>query len=297
MMRPSGNLAGVLLMVAAMAAFTGNDTLMKAATREVPLFQAIFLRGVVTLLLLAGLSRVTGDIRLGLPRRDRGVMALRLAGEVLATALFLTALQYMALANLSAIMQSLPLVMTLLAAVVFGEGIGWRRLLAVLAGFVGVLLIIKPGAEGFNVWSLMGLAAMLAVALRDLSTRRLSADLPSMTVVAYAAIAVMLLGAVASPFQGWAPVPPVAAVQLAGSGAFLIAGYLCITMAMRTGEMAVVAPFRYTALLWAILLGWISFGQLPDRLTLAGAGIVIVSGLFTLWRESRLAGKRGASQA
>lgn len=284
----SDNLRGALLMMAAMAAFTGNDTLLKAVTAEVPLFQSIVIRGAVTLVLLAGLAWARGGVRLRLGPRDTKVLGLRSVGEIGATLAFLSALQHMPLANLSAIMQSLPLVVTLLAALLFRERIGWRRLTAIGVGFAGVLLIIKPGGAAFDGWSVLGVVAMGCVALRDLSTRSLSPGVPSLAVTIYAALAVTVLGAVLAPFQGWVAVTPSQLISLAGAAVFLIGGYQFIIMAMRVGEVSAVTPFRYTSLLFAIVLGWITFGQLPDALTLAGAGIVIASGLFMLRRERQL---------
>lgn len=282
------NLRGVLLMVTAMAAFTGNDTLLKAVTHEIPLFQALFLRGLATLAVLGGLARVFGPISLRLARPDRKIMGLRVVSELAATLLFLTALQHMPLANLSAIMQGLPLFVTLMAALVFGETVGWRRWSAIGLGFVGVLCIIKPGTEGFDRFALVGLAAMLAVAARDLVTRRLPQQVSALSVTAYAVLAVTALGALGLPFQGWAPVRPIVGLQILGAALFITLGFLAITQAMRSGDLALVTPFRYTALLFAIGLGYAIFGQLPDRLTLFGAGLVIASGLFSLWREARL---------
>lgn len=284
----SDNLRGALLMMGAMAAFTGNDTLLKAVTAEVPLFQAIVIRGAVTLVLLAGLALASGGVRLRLGRRDTVILGLRTVGEIGATLSFLSALQHMPLANLSAIMQSLPLVVTLLAALLFRERIGWRRLTAIAVGFVGVMLIIKPGGAGFDGWALIGLLAMGCVALRDLTTRLLSPGVPSLAVTIYSAIAVTVLGAVLAPFQGWVAVGPAQMASLCGAAVFLIGGYQFIIMAMRVGDVSMVTPFRYTSLLFAIVLGWITFGQLPDALTLLGAAIIIGSGLFMLRRERKL---------
>lgn len=284
----SDNLRGAVLMMGAMAAFTGNDTLLKAITAEVPLFQTIALRGAVTLCLLAVLALASGGVRLRLGRRDTAILGLRTVGEIGATLAFLSALQHMPLANLSAIMQSLPLVVTLLAAVVFRERIGWRRLTAIAVGFVGVLLIVKPGGAGFDGWAVIGLLAMSCVALRDLTTRLLSPGVPSLAVTIYAALAVTILGAVLSPFQGWVAIDAWQMASIGAAAVFLICGFLFIIMAMRVGDVSMVTPFRYTSLLFAIILGWITFGQLPDPLTLAGAAIIIASGLFMLRRERKL---------
>jgi len=284
----SDNLRGALLMTGAMAAFVGNDTLIKALTEELPLFQTIALRGAVTLCLLALLALASGGVRLRIGGRDARILALRMAGEIGATLTFLSALQHMPLANLSAIMQALPLVVTLLAALLFRERIGWRRMTAIAVGFAGVMLIVKPGGAGFDGWAVIGLLAMGCVALRDLTTRMLSPAVPSLAVTIYSALAVTLLGAGLAPFQGWSPVTAPQLAGIGGAAVFMIAGFQFIIMAMRVGDVGMVTPFRYTSLLFAIVLGWISFGQLPGALTLTGAAIVIASGLFMLRRERRL---------
>ena len=284
----SENMRGAALMMAAMAAFTANDAAMKAVTQALPLYQAIFLRGMITLALLIPLARAMGGLRFTLARRDAGLVALRSVAEIGSTVLFLTALMHMPLANLSAIMQSLPLAVTLAAALVFGERVGWRRMLAIVAGFAGVLLIVRPGGAGFDIWALAGVGAVLCVVVRDLTTRRMSAALPSVTVAVFAAASVTLLGAVVAPFGGWAPVRAGDWALLATAAVFLILGYIFIVSATRTGDVGLVAPFRYTALLWALALGWFVFGDFPDALTLAGAGIVVATGIYTFHRERRL---------
>lgn len=284
----SENMRGAALMMAAMAAFTANDAAMKAVTRSLPLYEAIFLRGLITLALLIPLARVMGGLRFRLARRDAGLVALRSAAEIGGTVLFLTALTQMPLADLSAIMQALPLAVTLAAAVVFRERVGWRRLVAILAGFAGVLLIVRPGGAGFDLWALAGVGAVLCVVVRDLATRRMSATLPSVTVAVFAAAAVTLLGAIVAPFGGWAPITVADAALLATAAVFLILGYIFIVSATRTGDVGLVAPFRYTALLWALALGWFVFGDFPDGLTLAGAAIVVATGIYTFHRERRL---------
>lgn len=279
---------GAALMMVAMAAFTLNDTFMKSITAELPLYQTIVMRGTLTLVLLCAVAPVLGGLRLVVNGADTGRVALRSVAEVGATITFLMALGQMPLANLSAILQSLPLAVTLAAALVFGERFGWRRMTAILLGFVGVLLIIKPGTDGFDSWSIMGLASVACVVVRDLATRRLSPSVRSVTVAFYAALSVTVMAALLSLGQGWAPVGPVQVLSVAAASVLLVAGYVSIVMAMRVGDIAMVAPFRYTSLVWAIFLGWIVFEDLPDGLTLIGAGIVIAMGVYAFYREQRL---------
>lgn len=276
-------------MCASMLAFTLNDTLVKAVTHDgMPLFQAITLRGIGASLGLVVLAlRQSGGMNLWPAGRDRLHLALRTLGEIGATLLFLVALTQMPLANLSAIMQSLPLAVTLSAAVLLGVPIGWRRLLAILVGFGGVMIIIRPGAADFDIWSVMGLWSVACVVLRDLATRQFSPGLPSTTGAIWAALSVLLMGVIGLAWQGWQPVDLKAGLEVAGAAVFLIVGYICAIKVMRVGEISIVAPFRYTSLLWAILLGWLLFGTLPDRWTLLGGAIVVASGIYMLLRERK----------
>ena len=285
----SDNARGVLYMNIAMLAFTVNDSFMKAITQDVPLFQAILIRGGLTVAVLALIAAITSGGLDMLPKgRDRGVLTIRTIAEVGGTVFFLQALVHMPLANLSAIMQSLPLVVPITAALVFGDHIGWRRMLAIGIGFAGVLLIIKPGTTGFDIWSMFGLGSVACVVVRDLATRELSRAVPSVAVALWAAIAVTILGAAGVAVQGWQSVTAHQFIMLAGASSALIVGYLFIVMVMRVGDIGFVAPFRYMALLWAILFGWVLFGSLPDGWTLLGAAIVVATGIYTLWRERKL---------
>jgi drug/metabolite transporter (DMT)-like permease len=284
----SDNLRGAIYMMIAMAAFTLNDAGMKAATQTIPLAEAITIRGGLTLVMLIVLGAVMGGLRHRLTRRDLAIIGVRTLAEIGATGLFLTALMHMPLANLSAILQSLPLAVTLGAALVFRERIGWRRMLAILIGFGGVLLIIRPGTEGFDVWSVLGLASVACVVVRDLATRHLSRDVPSVMVSIFSAAGVLVMGLAGCALYGWKPVAPFEAGIVAAASVALIAGYMFGVMAMRVGDIGFVAPLRYTSLIWAIALGWAVFGTWPDNLTLVGAGIVIATGIFTLYRERKL---------
>jgi len=283
------NARGAILMTVAMAAFVLNDTFMKLVTGELPLFQTIFLRGILTTAGVALVAWRMGGLRLGLTRPDAVLVGLRCVGEVLATGTFLVALKHMPLANLSAIMQSLPLFITLAAALFLGERVGWRRLSAILAGFAGVLFVIRPGPDGFDIWAVVGLASVLCVVLRDLVTRRLSPAAPSGTVALISSASVALAAGLASALEGWAPLTPGTAAGTVAAAGFLIVGYITVIMATRTGDVGVVAPFRYTTLLFAVVLGVIAFGEFPDALTLLGAAIIVASGIYTFQRERQLA--------
>lgn len=284
------NLKGALFMMISMAAFVINDTMMKSLAGEVPLFQAIFVRGLFATLFVGSLAWARGVARFSaLAPRDRPVAAIRACAEIGTTTCFLTALFNMPLANATAILQSTPLALTLVGAVFLRERVGWRRWSAVVAGFIGVMLIVKPGAERFDAAALWALAAVGFVCLRDLSTKRLSPATPSLFITLMTATAITCLGGVVTLTGEWAPMTNEALGILAASAVFLFVGYLFSVMTMRVGEMAFVSPFRYSILIWALILGYFAFGDLPGTLTMIGATVVVGAGLYTFLREQRLA--------
>jgi S-adenosylmethionine uptake transporter len=288
----SENLRGAALMMGGMCAYTVNDAFMKALSHEVPLFEAVLLRGLGAVLCLAIMCKLMGQLRFDLPRREWGLIVIRSLGEVGGTYFFLTALFNMPIANVSAILQSLPLAVSLSAMIFLSEPLGWRRMAAISVGFGGVLLIIQPGGNDFNHYSLYALCAVACVTLRDIVVRRMSSDVPSVFVALIAAIGVTLLGGIGTLFIETVPISASASLLLFGATGFLIVGYICSVAAMRWGDISFVAPFRYTGLIVALILGVIIFDEWPNIWTLAGAAIVVATGLFTLYRESRLRARR-----
>ena len=282
---------GPALMTLLMLAFTLNDTFMKAASAELPLFQALFLRGVLTVAILGALVRRAGGLRLPRAGCDRMWLAIRTLGEVGAACFFVAALFRMPLANVTAILQALPLAVTVAAALVLGERVGPRRWIAVGVGLVGMALIVRPGAAGFGGPSVLALMAVAAVTLRDVATRKMAGDVPTPTLALAAAAGVTGVSGLALPFTAWAPVGPAAMALVAGAALAIVAGYLLAVVVMRAGELSLTAPFRYTGLVWALLAGLVVFGEWPEPPTLAGAAIVVGAGLFTLRRERAAAGR------
>lgn len=288
----SENLRGAVLMTASMASFTINDTFIKSLSGDLPLMQTVFLRGLAVTPLLALLAWHRGALRFRLTRGDGWLLVLRSLREILAALFFLTALYNMPLANATAILQAAPLMVTLAGALLFGEAIGIWRMSAILIGFVGVLLIVQPGGEGFTSYSIWALAAVLAVVARDVLTRKMSGALPSLTVATVTGFSVGAAAGIAALFEPWAPVSAGNALALGGSVVAILFAYTLSVTAVRVGDMGFVAPFRYTGLLWALVLGLLAFGDFPGPLTLIGSAIVIAAGLFTYLRERRLAIRR-----
>ena len=281
----SDNARAALFMVVSMAGFVVNDTFVKLAADHISPPQIMAVRGVVASLLLFLLAWRMGALRpLAMAMKPR--LLVRTIADITATLSYITALSHMPIANASAIFQALPLTVTLGAALFLGEPVGWRRWAAIAVGFVGVLVIVRPGTDGFTIYSLAVLASVAASAVRDLTTRRMDPKVPSLFIAMITAIAVSLLGWLLIPLAGgWRPMPALTLVHLSCAAASIAVGYIFIVQAMRIGDMGFVAPFRYAVLVFALILGLVVFGDLPSPLTLLGAAIVVASGLYTLYRE------------
>lgn len=290
----SENTRGALLMMAGMAAFTSSDAIMKALGQSFPLFQTLAWRGVLVSAILAVMAWRMGAFRVALSARDRRLVAVRALADTASTWFFLQALYHMPIANLTAIMQALPLTVTLGAALFLAEPVGWRRLVAIGVGFVGVLMIAQPGPSGFGLHAVYALICVLLVTARDLLTRGMGRSVPSLVVALANAVLVTLFG-LAGSLSEPLTLPDLPRLGLIlGTALCIVAGYLLTVMAVRTGELAVVTPYRYTALVWALVLGFLAFGEWPDWVTATGAGLIVGSGLFTLYRQRVAARKARA---
>lgn len=272
-------------MLLAMAGFVVNDTFVKIASADIAPAQIMAIRGIAASALLFALAWKLGALRparLALSPR----LLLRTGADILATLSYITALSQMPIANASAIFQALPLTVTLGAALFLGESVGWRRWTAIAVGFVGVMIIVRPGTEGFTIYSVAVLASVVFAAVRDLSTRRMDRAVPSIFIALVTSVAVALAGWILLPLSGgWQPVSTAILINLGFAAAAIAVGYVFIVQAMRTGDMGFVAPFRYSILLYALLIGYVVFDDLPSPPTLLGSAIVVASGLYTLYRE------------
>ncbi len=291
------NIRGALFMSLSMAGFTFNDTIVKLLSADLNMGQIIFIRGVIASILIYLLARHRGALR---PLRlllDRWV-ALRVFGEVVGTLTFVIGLAHIPVANASAILQALPLAVTMGAALFLNEPVGWRRWTAILAGFAGVMLIVRPGVEGFSPYSLMIVGTVIFAAIRDIATRRVDPAIPSLYLSAVTAPAVALSGLlIIEPLGGWQPLAAIHVGWVVGAAVLLLVGYQFVIMAMREGEISFIAPFRYTSFLWAVLLGFLVFNDIPDVFMIIGGAIVIGSGLYTLYRERITHGAAIAARA
>ena len=272
-------------MMLSMLGFTVNDVFVKLLNDSLPVGQIMAIRGSILLLLICLIAWQRGVIgRVG--ELLSPLVALRSCMEVGATLLFLTALTILPFSTISAILQSLPLVVAMGAALLLNEPIGWRRWLAISVGFVGVLIIVRPGLAGFQPASILVLLSVLFAAGRDLATRRLPQQMPSLLVSLATTVSIMVVGATITTFQNnWQTVSGAQLSLLFAAACFLFFGYQFIVLAMRTGEIGAVVPYRYTSLIWAMIFGYFVFAEIPDAYTLIGSAIVISMGMFTLYRE------------
>jgi drug/metabolite transporter (DMT)-like permease len=275
-------------MVAAMAGFAVEDMFLKSAARELPVGQILMLFGGGGMIGFAILAARRGEAVLH-PAILTPVLLIRCVFEVTGRLFYTLAIAFTPLSSASAILQATPLVVVMGAALIFGEKVGWRRWTAIVVGFVGVLVILRPGVEGFTALSLLAVLGTLGFAGRDLATRAAPAILSNLQLGIYGFAMMVPTGAVLLAFSGGAAVPSAtAALQLAAATGVGVAAYYSLTVAMRTGEVSVVTPFRYTRLVFALVLGVLAFGERPDALTLLGSMIIVASGLYTLLRTRRV---------
>lgn len=293
-----GNLRGILSMLAAMFLFITNDMFVKLASETLGTMQIIFLRGIMALGLVVIAAYVTGALD-RLPRSGGRMLGVRTIGEIGGTVFYLTALFHMPFANATAILQGMPIVMTVVSALFLGEIVRWRRWLAVIVGFAGMLLVTQPGTDGFDIYALFALAGLGFAVLRDFASRYLPSEMPSLFVSVVAMASVTSVGAIFSFAEPWRPVSLEAFCYLAGAAVLLAAAFYFIIEAMRHGEVSVVTPFRYTLMIGALGYGYLIWGDLPDLMASLGIVLIVASGLYVFYRESNLrrATRRDAAEA
>ena len=287
-MQLNSNIKGAVLMTGCMLTYVINDAFMKLLFSEIALFQAIFLRSLITVLPILIMTWITKVAIRNLSYLNKRLLLARVSAEVCATIAFLLALKHMPLANVTAILQALPLAITMAAALFLSEPVGWRRWIAIILGFTGVLIIVRPGLEGFNIYSLSALAAIFFITVREIFTRKLTSKVPTITVALSTVIGIGMFSGIMMIGTEWQPVNASSWLLILGAGvSVLIATFLSV-MAMQTGEISFVSTFRYTAMLGAIGVGILIFDDWPDQLTLVGTLIIVLTGIYSFHREQTL---------
>jgi len=273
-------------MTLSMAGYVINDAFIKLAAEELPLFESIFVRGVFITLWLAILAMTRGELRGALAHLDRS-LGVRVAMEAVGTALYLSALTRLPLAGITAVLQIVPLVVTFAAARMLREAVSWHRVFSVVVGFLGVMLIIRPTSDDFNPWFLVGFLVVGAIVIREIATTSISSDIPSIVVSLTTAITITSMGLVGIAFENWTIPQQRELLLLAAASGFLTIGYVASVVTIRVGDISFSASFRYTILVFAIVLQIVMFNDVPDALTFLGAVIITVAGLNAFRQERR----------
>ena len=282
----AANTRGIIALLSGQALFVGSDSVIKLAGDLMPATEIMAVRGVIAVALMGAYVAATIDIsRWTLLRRP--LVLARASLEAVLSFLFVVSLPHMPLADITVIQQVTPLVLTVLSAILLRETIGWRRWLAVAIGFVGVALVVQPTGQGVDFYAITALLCAVFVAFRDIITRRLHDAIPTVLVAFGSTISVCIAGFVGAPLEHWQPLSPYGVSLLAGSAVLVSTANMFIVRAFRGVEVSVVSPFRYAAVVWATLFGFLIWGHVPNALAIVGTLVIVASGLYTMRREAR----------
>ena len=282
----SENFSGALIMTICMSAFVLNDAFVRLAGDSLPLAQILFIRGLITTAVLLSFAIYGGVFSLTISKKDKWRIFFRSIAEGFTAYFFLTAVMNMPFANVTAILQILPMTVTLAAAFVFKEKVGVFRSLLIIFGFLGVILIINPSADGFNLYAIYALIAVVLITTRDLITRKLSSEVPAILPTVSASIGVLLFSLILlinTPLQ---PLNSQNSLFIFLAAFFIIFGYYTAVLVMRIGEISFISPFRYTAILFALILGLVFFDEKPDIIAFLGIVIVMLAGIVLMMQNS-----------
>ena len=282
----SENFRGAVLMMICMGAFVLNDAFVRLAGDSLPLAQILFYRGLLTTITLALVAFYTGDLKLKVSSQDKWLILFRSVTEALAAYFFLTAVMNMPFANVTAILQILPMTVTLAAAVIFKEKVRAFHILLILLGFLGVILIINPAKDGFTIYAGYALISVLLITIRDLLSRKLSVDVPTLIPTVSASLGVLLFSILLITKTAFQPLDLQNSFFIVAAAFFIIFGYYTAVLVMRSGEISFISPFRYTAVLFALMLGFVFFDEQPDGIAFLGMTIVIISGIALMIRNN-----------
>lgn len=281
----AANRRGMIFMVLAMALFAANDAGTKQAVKSIPVSEVMVLRGGFALIFLALILAWRGELR-DTPKIFDWQVSLRGFAEAINGVLLISALALIPLGNVITIIQLVPFLMTIIAAVSLGERVGWRRWLAVAAGFIGVIFVVKPATGAFDVASLFALTATFTILLRDMLARSIGARVPAFVVALASIVAGVAVGAAGSLYQTWYMPDAMTLLSCIAAGICLVLAQFFIVLAYRGTELSAVAPFRYSIVLFAVIYGFIFFREVPDAWSFAGMAIMIVAGIYMLHREA-----------
>lgn len=275
------NARGSLYMALGSLAYVLNDAVVRLATEEgLGVYQVLCMRGIAMAVLFAAVGRARGE-QVQRAHLERPAL-LRVLAEMVSTCLFFAALVRMEFANAQAILQFVPLAVTLAAAFVLRESVGTRRYAAILVGFIGVLVVIRPATEGFNIWSLAVIGSVATMVLRELATRNVAATTPGLSIAFMTAVGNTLLTGAIAVFVGWSGVTGNGLLLILLASCLLFFGYVFTIQSVRIGDLSASAPFRYTVLLGAVVTGYLLFDEVPDAFTLIGSALILGAGLYAI---------------
>lgn len=278
------NALGAVYMVIGSLGYVTNDALIRVATAEgLDVYQALCLRGIGMTVLFAALLKVRGVV-VTRSQFSRPVFG-RVGAEVVGTALFFTAIVNLEFANAQTILLIVPFAVTIAAAVVLGETVSALQYVTVVAGFVGVICVVQPGTGAFSPWSLAVVVSAAALTFREFATRRVDKSIPAAFVGFVTALALTAMTGALAVFTGWNPINSTAALVVAAACLCLVVGYVFTIQTVRIGDISVSAPFRYTTLLGAVVLGYAFFDEIPNTLTIIGCTIILASGIYAIRLE------------
>lgn len=296
MSRSSANRRGIIAMIGSTALFSANDAATKIAAKSIPPTEIMAIRGAVTvlfILLIIAFRREFGQLH----QVMRPMVMLRCGSEALVGFLLIAALALMPIADVTAILLVQPFLLTIVGVLLFKEDVRWRRWSAVAAGFLGMLLVVKPGTSAFEPASIIVLVGAFLVVVRDVTTRFLHADVPTTGVVLVTAVFGVIIGGLGALGGNWTMPNAEAFAASVVAGAFLVFAIILGVIAFRDTDVSVVAPFRYALVVFAVIYGVFLFGEFPDAVSLAGIGLIVGAGIYMLHRERVRYGKMRAAEA
>jgi drug/metabolite transporter (DMT)-like permease len=282
----TGNQRGIVAIVGCMTAYTGNDVLVKQILlQHYPVGETIFLRGMISALLIGGFVVALGhapQMRAAMSR----LLAARSVCDGLSTVCFIAALAQMPLANIAAVLQIGPLLITVLSVLFYREVVGWRRWTAIGVGFFGALLVIKPLPSAFDIWAVIGAGSALFAALREMQNRSIDRAVPTLVIAFWGAVGITAFGTLFAFSEDWRLFELGDLIRLFVASMFVGIAIYLMALAFRDVDLSVVAPFRYSYLITSAIAGLLVFGEWPDGWTVAGAALIVASGIYLLHREA-----------
>lgn len=281
----SANQRGIFAMLGAGFCFGTNDAMTKLATHYLPVSQIVALRGIMAFMLVLLVILYRREFY-AFARTKNPWLVLRALVEGCTGVVLIYSLSRMPLANVTAILMIQPFLLTMVGTAFLGENVGWRRWLAILAGFIGMLLVMKPATSGFNSTTLLVLAATGLILARDLLTRKIPNDIPISMVVFGTSFVGSLVGLTGSFVEPWITPSPMGLFICLLAAAFLVAAFYLMTLAFRGTDVSAISPFRYAMIVNAVFLGYVLFGDIPDFVSVIGMAIIVGAGLYMLHRET-----------